>query len=422
MSFVPNDDLAWQETANNHIAHLSPTPGGFSHPDEATLSSVSLEPDCWSRGADGSEYTILGDSRDISTTEINLKDGKDEVTEGFKDVPSYSDIFPFNDPQNPYIEAPKVAIKRGLRGNWTKLAPHIVAICVTFAVCQLSFRNAYWMDLRPPDQPVAFGITQGGALNFLQLASKLHELLILASISALVLHAVQAHLTGRSGLPLGMISIAFELGSAQFLRRKSFWSSLWQASFTGKGFSYLHFWLLALFSTILVTLAGPSSAIAVIPTLDYFDLSRPFVNPVLPYYVGNISTELWPIQLTAASLNAPNSGIACNDPDSDPEQEICPVGGYSETYEWAGGLLFSDSDTGTNISFPDATGATRRVLSAQSCNSTFDGRASAITLNSFISGALTSYVCILKPIIRYKFGSLTPFSGYSHSTTSKASL
>lgn len=395
MSFTPEDDISWQRTISNHSVQPSPSPGGLPPADETDLASIALAPNRWSRGMHSNDYTSLDHSTNVSTLDFDVKDNKDAPLANveFKGFRSYSDIFPPDNVRIPYGEAPKVAIKRGLRENWTKFVPHIIAVCVTIAVCQLSFRNVYWMDLRPPDEPVAFGLTQGGALNFLQLAAKLHELLILASVSALLLHAIQAHLTGRSGLPLGMIANAFELSSAQFLRRRSFWSSLWSVDpTTGKGFPYMHFWLLSLFSTILVTLAGPSSAIAVIPTLNYFDLPRPFVAPVLPYYVWNASTELWPTTLSAASLNAPNSGIPCNDPNSSNEQDICPVGGFRDTYNWAGGLLFSDTDTGSNITFPDATGATRRVLSTQSCNGTFDGRASAVSLNSFISGALTSYV------------------------------
>ena len=247
------------------------------------------------------------------------------------------------------------------------------------------------MDLKPPNYRVALGLTQGGALNFLQLAAKLHELLILASISSIVLHAAQVHLTGQTGLPLGMIANSFELGSGQFLFRKSFWSLLWYPA-DGKRFPFLRFWILSIFSTVLVTLSGPSSAIAVIPTLNYFDLPRPFNQSVLPYYVFNQSTELWPTQLTAASLNAPNSGILCNDPLSSAAQEMCPVGGFRDTYNWAGSLLFGNTDQGTNISFPDPMGDTHRVLMAQSCNSTFDGRASSVSINSFLSNAMTSYV------------------------------
>jgi hypothetical protein len=425
MSFIPNDDADWQNTISNNSPKPSPSPRGAPYSEETGLVSIPLASNRWSRGVHGSDYTSLDHSKNSSAAEINNKDVKNasSISVESKGFSSYTDIFPSDNILKQYSEASKVAIKRGLRGNWTKLVPHILAVSVSLAVCQLSFRDAYWMDLRPPNVPVAFGLTQEGALNFLQLAAKLHELLILASISALVLHAVQTHLTGRSGLPLGMIANAFELGSAQFLRRKAFWSFLWQVDpATGKAFPYMRFWLLSLFSTILVTLAGPSSAIAVIPTLNYFDVPRPFEAPVLPYYVWNVSTELWPTELTAASLNAPSSGIACNDPDSDADQEICPVGGFDDTYDWAGGLLFADTDTGTNISFPDATGATRRIVSARSCNSTFDGRASAVTLNSFISGALTSYVSALSPSCARQSAYLTSYSGYSHNKTSMALL
>jgi hypothetical protein len=388
-----NHELAWQNTIDGHDDKSSPSPTPSPRP--SGLTSIPLAPVRWSRGSMGNGYTTLGSSQDLSKGEGEEKDCQNAlaVSVEFKGLRSDTTIFSPEAGPSMTGEVPKVAIRRGLRGNWTKLAPHILAIAVTSAVVQLSFRDAYWMDLEPPDKEIVPSLTQGSALNFLQLAAKLHELLILASLSSIVLHAVQAHLTGNTGLPLGMISNAFELGSGEFLRRKSFWSSWWSSDqVSGRRFPFMRFWLLSLLSTLLVTLSGPSSAIAVIPTLNYFGLSQPFDETVLPYYVFNQSTELWPQQLTAASLNAPNSGIPCTDADSESTQEICPVGGFRDTYNWAGSLLISgDSDSGTNISFPDSTGDRRRVLTAQSCNSTFDGRASAVSLNAFISGAMTAY-------------------------------
>lgn len=139
-------------------------------------------------------------------------------------------------------------------------------------------------------------------------------------------------------------------------------------------------------------MAGPSSAIAIIPRLDYFDLPTPFVKPVWPYYIWNVSTELWPANLTAANLQTANSTELCTNDLTDRE---CPDAGLEETYNWSVSTLFEDIDTGTNLSFSDTTDATERIVSIQSCNSTFDGRASAVSLNTFISTALTSYVSIL---------------------------
>jgi hypothetical protein len=397
--------MALQNTTQHNeynIQTSTPKP----NPDATGFISPLSENISWVRGRMGSDYAAVESSTDISLRETHSNDSKIDplVSVELRPFRSYTNIFPL--PPEPMLpmgsEAPKIAIRRGLRDNWTKLAPHVLAICVTAAVCQLSFRNIYWMDLQPPDKQIVLGLTQGGALNFLQLAAKLHELLILASITSIVIHATQAYLTGPSGLPFVMLANAFERGSGRFLRRKAFWASLWSVdTVTKKRNPFMSFWLLSLFSTLLVTLSGPSSAIAVIPTLNYFDLCRPFELPVLPYYVFNESTELWPSQLTAASLNAANSGILCDDPNSESEQDICPVGGFRDTYNWAGGLLFQNTDQGSNISFSDSLGDTRRVLTAQSCNSTFDGRASAVSINAFISGALTAYVSVLSLVCAY---------------------
>lgn len=285
------------------------------------------------------------------------------------------------------LESPKQAIKKGFWPNSSKLAPHLAAAIITVVVVEINFRNLYWMDLVAPNVHILPGITQGEALDALQLAAKLHELILVASLGSVVMHVAQAHLIGNHGLPLGLLTNSFSVGSGDFLRTRAFWATAW----TSKA-HYLRFWLLSLLATLLATLAGPSSAIAVIPSLNWFPLNKPFESEVLPYYVFNQSTVLWPDNVTGASANSADAGINCTAATFQISTiEVCPAGGFSDTYDWAGNLLFSNSSAGTNISFPDARGDTRRVLSAQSCSSPFDGRASAMSLNTFITGALTSY-------------------------------
>ena len=57
--------------------------------------------------------------------------------------------------------------------SWKKFVLHIFSVHVTAGVVQLSFRNVYWMDLQCSNKDITPGLTQGGALNFLQLATKL---------------------------------------------------------------------------------------------------------------------------------------------------------------------------------------------------------------------------------------------------------
>lgn len=289
--------------------------------------------------------------------------------------------------RNATFEQPKPAIYTGFWDNSPKFIPHIIAIGVTVAVVQLSFRNHYWMDLRDPSYEILPGITQGGALNALQLAAKLHELIVVASLGKIVLHVAQDHLVGRAGLPLGLITNSFSIGSGDFLWTKAYWKSI----LTIKN-NHWRFWLVSLLATLLAMLAGPSSAIAVIPSLNWYPLNYPFQEEVLPFYIFNQSTVLWPSNITAASLNGPDSGINCTiATTSTAYQDVCPAGGFRDTYEWAGNLLFANSSAGTNISFSDAHGESRRVVKTQSCDSNFDGRASGLSLNTFLSGAVTSF-------------------------------
>lgn len=318
---------------------------------------------------------ITSDEKGTSYTNINLSTYNDSKEPN-----------PFLARQDT-IENPKPAIYTGFWDNSPKLVPHLVAILVTVAVVQLSFRNHYWMDLKDPQHEILIGITQGGALNALQLAAKIHELIIVASLGKIILHLAHHHLVGRSGLPLGLITNSFSIGAGDFLWTKAFWKAIW----TTRNHHW-RFWLLSLLATILAMLAGPSSAIAVIPSLNWYPLDHPFLEEALPFYIFNQSTVLWPSNVTAASLNAPNSGINCTiSTTSTAYQDVCPAGGFRDTYDWAGNLLFGNSSAGSNISFTDAHGEARRVLTTQSCQSNFDGRASGLSLNTFLSGAVTSF-------------------------------
>ena len=290
-------------------------------------------------------------------------------------------------------ERPKVASRSGLRANLPTLLPHLIAVAATFGVISLSYRGTYWMDLVPPQRLIAPLLTQSGALNALQFAAKLHELLILASLTTIVMFAMRTHLLGKAGLPFGLVASGFQIFSGEWLRRKSFWAS-WKARQSSgtllSRYPYVPFLILFIVSSLLATLAGPSSAIAIVPTLNWFPLPQPFNTTVLPFFVFNQSTELWPATVTAANLNGADSGNNCTYA-LDSHTEACPSGGFRDLYAWTQNLLFLEPQKGTNVSFQDDRGETRRVVSCQSCAGPATGKASAISLNSFLTGALTTF-------------------------------
>lgn len=169
--------------------------------------------------------------------------------------------------------------------------------------------------------------------------------------------------------------------------RRAFWVSAWNTKS-----HYWRFWLLSLVAATLATLAGPSSTIAMIPSLNWFTLDQPFNNEVLPLYVFNASTVLWPDTVTGKSVNGLDSGNNCIPAaGSGSIQDECPAGGFRDTYAWAGNLMYVNTSAGTNISFLDIRGSSRRVLFYRSCASRFDGRASGISLNTFVTGEVTAF-------------------------------
>ena len=292
----------------------------------------------------------------------------------------------------PTNERPKPVLEYNTRTMVIKVLPHIFATIIISSIVQLSFRNRYWMDLVPPKQQIAPGLTQGGALNALQLAAKLVELVILASLSFIVLYTSQRYLFGKSGLPLGLLASPHQIITGELLRRKGFWAA-WSTKSTFNGatpLGYTPFWILCLLATMLVTVTGPSAAIAVIPSLDWFPLHRPFISEPAPFYIFNASAELWPKVLTQDSLNGKDSGNDCLSALSR-YQGDCPSGGFRVLYEWSNNVKFDNLQVGSNITTPNDRGDTRRITNVRTCAGPTYGRATAMSITSAISNALVGY-------------------------------
>jgi hypothetical protein len=89
------------------------------------------------------------------------------------DVKQYTNIDGHDGPSR---ERPKIPLRRGF--SWTHPLVHLLPVAATLGVLQLSFRGVYWDDEAAYD-------TRWGAI--LQFPAKLHEILIVGSLSAMVL-------------------------------------------------------------------------------------------------------------------------------------------------------------------------------------------------------------------------------------------
>ncbi|KAF7924308.1 uncharacterized protein EAE98_007359 [Botrytis deweyae] len=109
-------------------------------------------------------------------------------------------------------------------------------------------------------------------LNSLQFAAKLHELWIGSSVAYMVSHFIVFMLAKAKGIPFGLLGAGLQIGDLRFFTRTSFWSSF-ECSH-GRKLSIYLFALFVVFCSILTALAGPSSAIAMRPNLDWWQMTN----------------------------------------------------------------------------------------------------------------------------------------------------
>ncbi|THV49987.1 hypothetical protein BGAL_0170g00170 [Botrytis galanthina] len=157
-------------------------------------------------------------------------------------------------------------------------------LATTTSLMYVNVQSVYWGDTQ------ANGTWQNTMLNSLQFAAKLHDIWIGSSVAYMVSHFIVFMLAKAKGIPFGLLGAGLQIGDLGFFTRRSFWLSF-ECSHGRKSSIYL-FALFVLFCSILTALAGPSSAIAMRPSLDWWQMT----NNTLVFRFPT-KFELWPINL-----------------------------------------------------------------------------------------------------------------------------
>jgi hypothetical protein len=131
-------------------------------------------------------------------------------------------------------------------------------------------------------------------LNSLQFAAHLHGSLIIMSLSAMLLHFIHRGLSSKHGVPLGFLTSGFQLNSLSYIFCKEFRSI--DLRYIGIFFG----------AFALAMLSGPSSAIIMIPRLQFWTMDNIWIGP------GNVNFSVY-IQANESSLY-PNTLTADNAP------------------------------------------------------------------------------------------------------------
>lgn len=219
---------------------------------------------------------------------------------------------------------------------------------MTLGVLQLSFRSVYWGDL-------GNSTTQNAILNTLQLVAKFHEICIIASLSAIVLHRIQFDLNGE-GIPFGLLASGYSVSSITYLWSWQFWAGILNNDLRYIYCSRSSLFILLLLVSLLAAVAGPSSAVAIVPRLDWWE-SRSPVSDSRATYLPNSST-LWPSKLTADVFQ----GLDCVSSNAS-QSTYCPSAGWATIAAWDN---YSNWRRPFNITMPIAYTNMVRYLAASS--------------------------------------------------------
>ncbi|OAL39561.1 hypothetical protein AYO20_00958 [Fonsecaea nubica] len=208
-----------------------------------------------------------------------------------------------------YAEQKKVIVSSSTWKALWRCAPHVVPIAISVVILTLSFHGTYIG---------ADFASETITLMSFQIAAKIHELFIVASLSVIVFHAIRHELLHGCGLPLGLVGSGFNFGSFDFFFTKEFRGGLLNVMTPGHRLRKAGFVILLCVAGLIAALAGPSSATLIVPS------SQTWQAGGTQFYLNGSQADFWPSDISS-SVSAVRS--MCNGSQST-ELAVCPAGGY----------------------------------------------------------------------------------------------
>ncbi|KAK3356711.1 hypothetical protein B0T25DRAFT_566048 [Lasiosphaeria hispida] len=243
--------------------------------------------------------------------------------------------------------------RKALSGPTTRLwnsVVHVPPMTIAGVLVYINLKRLFWFYESTVSKQSYMGPSVDTIKNLLQLAAKVHELLIAASLGAIILKLFQRRLVEKK-LPFGLLTGAYRVGDVAYIFSGQFWGSLHSQTTLVP----LLLGIFLLVTTIVLTLVGPASAILMVPELDWFPLSDAFSNIQGPIFYNRSPNDTWPRVLDGSAR-----GVEYCDSEAGLVAYQCPAGGYSELWNWVSGWEIS---TLTNYpTFQEPVGGLRRQL------------------------------------------------------------
>lgn len=209
--------------------------------------------------------------------------------------------------------------------SWLFHAPSVI---LTVVVGYIGSAQLFWF---PEEGPVIGNtkFTPSTISNLLQIAAKLHEIVMVLSISAVILAIYRRRLIGN-GIRLGCLTAGYRVGDVGYLFSSPFWrqglerTRSWEILLCG----------LFVFATIMSATVGPASAVLLLPSLDWFDFAAgtAFSNTVSPLTYDLDRNHVWEPVMRIGE-NYTQEDDVCLTPEG-LYGVYCPTSGFREMNEW----------------------------------------------------------------------------------------
>ncbi|UPK97982.1 hypothetical protein LCI18_008917 [Fusarium solani-melongenae] len=232
-----------------------------------------------------------------------------------------------NDP-----EPPKVLIDSSRRLSIARCAIHIIPAFLSIALIALNLMVFFiGHELQGP------GGQDELKLGSLQVAAKLQELLIVASVDSVISHLIHSELVSGDGMTLGLLVSGFSFSQLSYFWSPEFLGSLgwgWghgEIVSRGQRGKRRGFILLVFIGGALALLAGPATAVLMIPKKMNLLVSGGI------YWLNGSDDQLWPKFLDAAYYSEVNCTLETGQFTDNryPSQSFLPM--YQHFMSWWNG-------------------------------------------------------------------------------------
>ena len=181
-----------------------------------------------------------------------------------------------------YTEQTKIAMRRSRTTALLRALIHLIPVSVVIWEIILNW-NTYFVGYAIYNQA------------YYQFGAKVHEMAIEASLSAIIFSYVRYELMLGDGIPFGALFSGLQVSQASYLWSMEFWGTVCSKNVSSK--SKLRLLVVVAASVFLAAVAGPSSAILLVPRLDYWPAGSTDI------WINITSDSLWPALLVNPFLD-----------------------------------------------------------------------------------------------------------------------